>query len=94
MCQELTLKGLRYERELALPVSYRGHLVEAGYRLDLLVEDAVVVELKATSRITGVHQAQLLSYLRLSKRSLGLLINFHVNELRHGITRMVNSFRG
>jgi len=92
LCEERSFKGLRYEAELALPISYRGLSLDVGYRVDLLVEQVAVVELKAVTRITPVHRAQLLSYLKLSQRSVGLLINFYVRELRRGITRMVNFF--
>lgn len=86
---ELAQRGLEVRSEVALPVLYDGVLVDAGYRLDLLVADSVIVELKTVSRLLPVHQAQLLSYLRLSKRAVGLLINFHVWRLRDGIKRMV-----
>jgi GxxExxY protein len=69
---------------------YRGARIELGYRLDLLVNDALVVEVKAVTKVLPVHHAQLLSYLRLSQRRVGLLINFHVPRLKEGITRMVN----
>ena len=91
MCHELHLRGLRYQSELPVPVHYLGFVVEVGYRLDLLV-DLVVVELKAVSKTTPVHEAQLLSYLKMGHQSVGLLINFHVSHLRHGIKRMVNNF--
>jgi GxxExxY protein len=69
------------------------HVIDAGYRVDLLVDDTVIVEIKATSRLTEVHESQLLSYLRLSGSNVGLLINFHVRHLRHGIKRMVNNYQ-
>lgn len=94
LCHELTLRGVAWEREVPVQVSYKGLTVDAGYRLDLLVEGLVVVELKASSKVTEVHEAQLLSYMRLSGRPVGLLINFHVKHLRHGVKRMVNGFRG
>ncbi len=94
LCHEFTLRGLAWAQEVPLAVSYKGLTVDVGYRLDLLVESIVVVELKAASKVTEVHEAQLLSYLRLSGRPVGLLINFHVKHLRHGVTRMVNRFRG
>ena len=94
MCRELQLKGIRYDAELALPITYLGVPIEAGYRIDLLVEDSVIVELKAVSALAPVHESQVLSYLRLSGRSVRLLINFHVRHLRHGIRRLVNNYRG
>jgi len=93
LCRELDLRRLRYQAEVALPITYQGVAVDAGYRIDLLVEDIVIVEIKAVARTTPVHESQLLSYLRLSGKTVGLLINFHVVHLRDGIKRMVNNFR-
>lgn len=76
-------------RQLHLPVVYKGVELEAGYRIDLLVDRLVVVEVKATSRIEAIHQAQLLSYLRLSGHQVGLLLNFNVRQMREGIKRLV-----
>jgi len=87
---ELGKRGLLVKRQVALPVVYDGVQIDLGYRLDLLVEDAVIVELKAADRIAPIHEAQLLSYLKLSGRKLGLLINFNVLHLNDGIRRMVN----
>jgi len=89
---ELRKRGLRVETQLPLPVSYDGVRADLGYRLDLLVENEVVVELKAIETVLPVHKAQLLSYLRLGGKRLGLLINFHVERMRDGITRIVNRF--
>ncbi len=72
------------------PIGYRGLLLEAGYRLDLLVDDLVVVELKAVQRLEPIHQAQLLTYLRISRRWLGLLLNFNTDSLKSGLRRMLN----
>jgi GxxExxY protein len=94
LCTELGIQKLRFRSEVALPVTYRGVVVDAGYRIDLLVEDSVIVELKASVATSPVWESQLLSYLRLSGKSVGLLINFHVQHLRDGITRMVNNYRG
>ena len=77
------------EREKALPVKYRGVNVECGYRIDLLVEGKVIIELKAVERLEPIHEAQLLSYLKLSGCKVGLLINFNVKVLRNGIRRLV-----
>jgi len=87
---ELGKRGLRVKRQVLLPVVYDGVQIDLGYRLDLLVEDTVIVELKAADRIAPIHEAQLLSYLRLSGKKLGLLINFNVLHLKDGIRRMVN----
>jgi len=87
--QELLRAGLRCEVELALPVVYRGEKLDIGYRIDLLVQDLVIVEIKAVEGISPVHQAQIISYLKLSRKSLGLLINFNVVHLKEGIRRFV-----
>ena len=87
---ELVKAGHKAEMEVALPVVYDGIRLDIGYRLDLLVDDCVIVELKTAERITSVHEAQIISYLKLSGKSLGLLINFKVAHLREGIKRFVN----
>ena len=87
---ELASAGLKVERQKILPVMYRGLRLDEGYRLDLLVEETVIVELKAVSRLDDVHGAQLLSYLRLANKPVGLLINFHVAKLADGVRRVVN----
>jgi GxxExxY protein len=90
LAYELREAGLRVECEVPLPLVYRAMRLDLGYRLDLLVENCVVVELKAIEAIAPVHKAQLLSHLRLSGKKLGLLINFHVARLKDGIYRVVN----
>ncbi len=87
---ELRRLGLKAEAQVELPVLYRGVKLNLGYRIDLLVEDAVIVELKSVDTIAPIHQAQLLSYLRLSGKNVGLLINFNVPHLKDGIKRLVN----
>lgn len=87
---ELAERGLRVERQKAVPIAYRGVRIDCGYRIDLLVEDLIVVELKAVAELLPVHEAQLLSYLKLSGRRVGLLINFNVRLLKNGIRRLVN----
>lgn len=89
LSQELISQGTNLQCEWPLPVLYNGILVNVGYRLDLLVEDLVVVEVKSVEKLLPVHEAQLLSYLKLSQRGVGLLINFNVVHLRHGIRRKV-----
>jgi GxxExxY protein len=89
---ELRKRGLSVEAQVPLPVVYESVRLEIGYRIDLLVEDVVVVELKACESIVPVHRIQLLSYLKLSKKPLGLLLNFHVPLMRDGIVRMKNGF--
>ena len=87
---ELRKAGLRSDVQVGLPVVYEGVKLDLGYRIDLLVEDIVIVELKSVDAIAPVHQAQIISYLKLSGRSLGLLINFNVAHLKDGIKRFVN----
>jgi GxxExxY protein len=76
--------------QVVLPVVYDGETIDLGYRIDLLVEDLVIVELKCVQAINPIHEAQLLSYLKVSGKNVGLLINFHVMHLRNGIRRLVN----
>ena len=90
LAHELRKQGMRVAQQVGLPVVYDGEKIDLGYRIDLIVEDVVVVEIKSVEAINPVHQAQLLSYIRLSGRSVGLLINFHVAHLRDGIKRMVD----
>lgn len=89
LCHELHLRGIRFMRQLELPVSYKGLKLACGYRIDLLVEDTVVVELKAVEQLLPVHEAQLLTYLHLANKPVGLLINFNVPLLKDGIRRRV-----
>ncbi len=88
---ELRNRGLKVQEEVWLSVVYEGVEIPGGYKIDLLVEDGIVVELKAVDAITDVHKAQLLSYLKLSGHEIGLLINFNVVHLRDGIKRMISS---
>ncbi len=87
---ELTRRGFHTLAQIELPIDYDGFKIEVGYRIDLLVEDLVVVELKAVEALLSIHQAHLLSYLKLSRKPLGLLINFNVVHLRDGIRRLAN----
>jgi len=89
---ELVKRGLRVESQMWLPVVYDGTEIEGGYKIDLLVEEIVVVELKVVEQILPIHKAQLLSYLKLSNKNVGLLINFNVVHLRDGIRRIVNHY--
>ena len=92
LAYELVERKLKIERQKGLPVTYHGVQLDCGYRIDLLVEDLVVVELKAVEKLEPIHQAQMLSYLRLSGCKVGLLINFNVKLLKNGIRRFVNEF--
>ncbi len=89
---ELSRRGLHVERQKPLPIVYQDVELDAGYRVDLLVEDQVIVEIKAVDELAPIHEAQVLSYLRLSGCRVGLLLNFHVERLRQGIQRVVNEF--
>ncbi len=87
--QELFLNDVKFDRQLALPVIYENSKLDVGYRIDLLVEDRIIIELKSVEQIIPIHKAQLLTYMKLSGKQLGLLINFNVVSLKDGITRMI-----
>ncbi|MCO6046731.1 GxxExxY protein [Aeoliella sp. ICT_H6.2] len=90
LAYELRERGLTVEKEVPLPITYFGVRIEAGFRIDLLVEDQVVIELKSVEEIAPVHKKQLLTYLRLTDKKIGLLLNFNVNLMKDGITRIAN----
>ncbi|MGV3486446.1 MAG: GxxExxY protein [Planctomycetaceae bacterium] len=90
LAHELRKRGLKADVQVPLPIEYDGMRLDVGYRIDLLVGDTVIVELKAVSELHPIYEAQLLSYLKLSKKKIGLLINFHVLRLKDGIKRMAN----
>ncbi len=90
LCYELMLRGIGIERQVPLPVEYKGLKLDCGYRIDLLVSDLIVVELKSVSKIEPIHEAQLLTYLRFKGAWLGMVINFNVPLLQKGIKRIVN----
>ncbi len=92
LAHELRSRGIEVARQVWLPVLYRGVQVEAGYRLDLVLGGKVVVELKAIDSLQPIHDAQLLSYLRLSGCRLGFLLNFNVRRMKDGIKRMMNGY--
>jgi GxxExxY protein len=89
LCHELHLRNLGFQRQVSLPVMYKRLALDCGYRLDIVVQDLVVVEVKSVEQILPIHQAQLLTYMRLSKKKVGLLINFNVAVLKNGIVRRV-----
>jgi GxxExxY protein len=89
---ELLDQGMQVERQKPMPIYYRGHRLDCGFRIDLLVNDELIVEVKALEHLQRLHEAQLRSYLGFSKRKLGLVINFNVKWLREGIKRVVNGF--
>lgn len=93
VAEELKARGIPVRTQVEVPIRYRNASVDLSFRIDLLVDDALIVEVKACTQLLPVHSAQLLSYLRLYDRRLGLLINFHERQLRNGIRRMVNSRR-
>jgi len=90
LCRELELRGINFERQVPLPLNYKGLKLDCGYRLDLLVDDCIIVEVKSVDALEPVHTAQVLSYLKLSGCRVGLLINFNVQVLKRGIRRLVN----
>jgi GxxExxY protein len=93
LCHELRLKGFSFERQKLLPIQYKGKQLDCGYRLDIVVEKAIILELKSCERIEPIHKAQLLTYLRLSGLHLGLLFNFNTLVMRDGIVRVVNQLK-
>jgi len=92
LCYELSQKGLKFGRQVPLPIVYKGISLDCGYKLDVIVEDSVIVEIKAVDRLIAIHDAQLLSYLRMLDKRVGLLLNFHSAVLKNGIKRIVNRF--
>ena len=93
LCHELSVAGISFERQKPLPVRYKNVKLDCGYRLDLVVEQIIIVELKTVESVMPIHEAQLLTYLKLSGLTLGLLINFNVAMLKDGIKRIVNNFQ-
>jgi GxxExxY protein len=92
LCYELAQAELKFERQKPLPISYKNVKLDNGYQTDLIVENKIVVELKTVDQIMPIHQAQLLTYLKLTGLPVGLLVNFNVPVLKQGIKRMVNNF--
>lgn len=90
---ELTKRGYSVERQKALPVHYDSIIIDVGYRIDLLVNDSIIIELKAVTELAPIHHAQLLTYLKLSQKPLGFLINFNVPLIKNGIRRVANQFQ-
>jgi len=89
LCRELSLRNIKFKRECGLPLQYKGLRLDCGYRMDVLVADLVVVEIKAVEALAPIHDAQLLTYLRLGGWKVGLLINFNVVVLKDGIRRRI-----
>ena len=89
LCHELSLRGIGFERQLALPVEYKGVQLEAEFRIDLVVEQRLLIELKSVAELLPIHSAQVLTYLRLAKLSVGLLVNFNTPRLQQGLRRLL-----
>jgi GxxExxY protein len=92
LCHELSIQGLLFEKQKPLSIDYKGKKLDCGYRLDIVVEKAIIIELKSCEKIEPIHKAQLLTYLKLSGLNLGLILNFNVPLMRDGIVRIVNEF--
>ena len=92
LCHELSLGGIPFRRQVDLPVRYKGVKLDCGYRIDLVVDDLVIVELKTVEALLPIHEAQLLTYLKLRGLSVGLLVNFNVPVLKDGLKRIVHNF--
>ena len=90
-CDELVTRKIDFVRQQEMPVKYKGRLIDCGYRLDVVAENRVIIELKAVEKTLPIHEAQLLTYLKLSNLQLGLIINFNVRLLRNGIQRIANN---
>ncbi len=89
LCHELSLRELDFERQRQLPVLYKGLRLDCGFRIDILVENKIILELKAVKTVLPIHEAQIMTYLRLSKKKLGLLLNFNVTVMKDGIQRIL-----
>jgi GxxExxY protein len=92
LADELRLRGLRAQQQVPVPLTYKGRTLSVAYRIDLLVNDSVVVEIKCVAHLLPIHDAQMLSYLKLGGYKVGLLINFHERHLKDGIRRLVSNF--
>jgi len=93
LCEELLLRKIPFKRQVILPVTYKGKTLDIGYRIDLLVNDEVVVELKTVESILPIHEAQTLTYMRLGGWQVGLILNFNVTILKNGIKRLVHKLK-
>lgn len=92
LCYELSTAGISFQRQVELPVRYKEVSLDCGYRLDLIVECEIILEIKAVDQIIPIHEAQLLSYLRMLNKRVGLILNFHSSIMKYGIKRIVNNF--
>lgn len=89
LAYELRSRGMNFENQLELPIKYKENFVNCNYRLDFLVENSIILELKSVEKLTPLHESQLITYLKLSKIRVGILINFNVNLLKEGISRLI-----
>jgi len=89
LCRELSIRGIPFERQVPIPVEYKGVKLDCGYRADIVVDETILIEMKAIDSVLSIHDAQLLSYLKLGGWKIGLLINFNVELLKHGLRRRV-----
>jgi GxxExxY protein len=94
LCTELSLRGLPFVRQRPLPIEYKGRRLECGYRIDLVVDDRILLELKTVERLLPIHEAQVVTYLRLARLPVGLLVNFNVVVLRSGLRRLTRTVPG
>src|SRR5690242_13553469 len=94
LCYELSRLGVKFDRQVHLPIDYKGLHLDCAYRLDFVVEGLVIVEMKAIEELLPIHKAQVLTYMRASRKRVGLLINFNVSALKNGIKRIVNDYAG
>ncbi len=94
LCYELSQAAIPFQREVPVPVVYKGIKLDCGYKLDIVVDTKLILELKAVEELNSIHQAQLLTYLKLTGMTRGLLINFNVAVLINGVKRMVNNYKG
>jgi GxxExxY protein len=92
LCKELALRNIPFKRQISLPITYKNEKLESDFKIDLLIHDEIIVELKAVDTLLPVHNSQLLIYLRLANKRLGLLINFNVSKLKDGFQRVINGY--
>ena len=92
LCYEFSQAGISFTRQTHLPIAYKAVKLDCGYRMDIVAENSVIVEVKTVERLVGIHEAQLLSYLKMSGLRVGLLMNFHVPALKNGLKRIVNKY--
>ncbi|MDH3875226.1 MAG: GxxExxY protein [Desulfobacteraceae bacterium] len=93
LCHEPSIRGLSFEKQKTLSIDYKGRKIDRGYRLDVVVENAIILELKSCETIESIHKAQLLTYLKLTGLNLGLILNFNVPLMRSGIVRIANELK-